>query len=154
MIGIRLDAAKSRFLDSRKIQARADRASIRMLGKVGGKTRLRMKHSMRRRKASSQPGEPPSAHVGLIRDFTFYFVDKQAKRVVVGPILLNQKSSESNPATGTLEHGGDAIIRRFDRKRKTFGPPRVVHIEARPFAAPAAAVEFPKAPEYLRGQVR
>ncbi len=149
MIGMKLNEAKGRFLDTRKLTDRVDRAALRMLGKAGAYTRRKAKSSIRRRKRSSESGEPPSSHSGELRDFIFFFVDRRAKSMVAGPILLNGKG-QSPTVPELLEHGGDAVSRRVEKKAAA----RVLHYEPRPYMAPAAETEFPKAAATLKGGVR
>lgn len=154
MIGMTLNQAKSKFLDTRKIMDRTERAELRMLSKFGGSVRTTARRSIRRRKAISAPGSPPSSHTDLLRNFIFYFVEKEEKNVVIGPILLNKPSEGDTRAPELLEHGGDVVRRRYDRRRQTLGGPRTLRYQARPSMQPAFEIQLPKAPEYIRDQVR
>jgi hypothetical protein len=154
MIYMRLVAAKGRFLDPTKVLDKAERAELSALAKFGAYCRRRMKSMIRRRKRSADPGSPPSSHLGWLRDFIFFFVDRKKKDVVIGPILLNSVSSESDRAPELLEKGGDAVRRRYNAKRKTYGSFRRLHYRGNAFAKPAFDAERPNAPELLRGQVK
>jgi hypothetical protein len=153
-IGMRLEAAKRFLFDPTKVLDRAERAELSALAKFGAYVRRRAKSSIRKRRRSAEPGSPPSSHVGWIRDFLFFFVGRKKKDVVIGPILLNSVSSESDRAPELLEKGGDAVRRRYDAKRRTYGSMRRLRYRGNPFMVPAFNAELPNAPEPFRGQVK
>ncbi len=115
MIGMKLVQAKGGFFDSDKVQKSMDRATIRALSKFGAFVRRRARSSIRKRKASSLPGHPPSSHTGLLRD-NIYFAAEGTQNVVIGAVRLNQLafdgagqvSSEGVPAL--LEYGGTQTL--------------------------------------------
>lgn len=153
MIGMKLDEAKGRFLDTRKLADRADRAGLRMLGKAGAFTRRKARSSIRRRKRISAAGEPPSSHSGELRNFIFFFVDPKRKSMIAGPTLLNG-AGRGATVPELLERGGDAVLRRAATKKGEKERERFAHYDPRPFMAPAAETEFPKAAATIKGQVR
>jgi hypothetical protein len=91
------------------------------MGRIGAYIRTRARTSMRYRKRASLPGQPPSAHTGLLRgksgqggiDFSF---DPSTYSLVVGPIKLNKvyfnRAGEpiTGPVPNVLEFGGDIHV--------------------------------------------
>jgi hypothetical protein len=146
MIGIRLNTAKAKFFDPKKIKDPAERAGLSMLAKFGAYVRRRAKSSIRKRKKVSEPGMPPSSHLGQLKDFLFFFVEKEQKNVVVGPILLGKGDGT---APRLLEHGGDVMRRRAKQKHD-----QRYHYSERPFMQPAFDAEIEKAPALLKDKVR
>lgn len=146
MIGFRLDTAKSKFFDPKKIQDPAEKAKLSMLAKFGAYVRRRAKSSIRKRKRASLPGFPPSSHLGLLKDFIFFFVEREKGNVVIGPILLGRGDGT---APRVLEHGGDALRRR-GRLRKE----KACHYRERPYMQPAFDKEIEKAPELLKDSIK
>jgi hypothetical protein len=135
---------KKSFFDRDAVQRKVDKAGIKVLSKFGSFVRTRAKTSIRKRKASSPPGQPPSSHVGLLKKFILFGYDAQAKSVVIGPAKLNQNAGE---APMVLEHGGKAVIERWGRKRR-------VRIAARPYMAPALEHERPQLPKLWQDSVK
>jgi phage gpG-like protein len=71
--------------DARKIQLKVAAASFRSLGHAGGAIRLTARRSIRRRKTTSQPGNPPHTQTGrLKRSIRYEVIDGDT--VVVGPV--------------------------------------------------------------------
>lgn len=155
MIGIVLKTAKKNFLDTRKIQNRILRAELRLVGMVGSFTRRKAKSSIRKRKRISNPGEPPSSHTGLLKNFIFFFVNKEEKSVVTGPILLDG-TKNGGDAPRLLEHGGDAVRRRASLKKgmREKGELRTVRYAPRPYMQPAFETSVPEAMAKVAGSVR
>jgi hypothetical protein len=141
MIGM---VTKAMFFDTRAVTSRVDSATRRVLSKFGAFVRTGARHSIRKRKTISQPGDPPSSHVGLLRKLIYFGYDGTRKSVVIGPTPL-RGTAEAPPL---LEYGGRTRVR--DRKGKsvtaTFRP--------RPFMGPAFEREKPKLPAMWAGSVR
>jgi hypothetical protein len=102
---------------------------------------------MRRRKATSPAGSPPSAHskdsVATLKNILFAY-EPQNMGVVIGPVLLNG-SQGSVPALH--EFGGSRAIRVTRRQRgQRVAVVRQARYPARPFMGPALAAEAPKFP--------
>jgi hypothetical protein len=149
MIGLKLDEAKGTFFDAPKVIRSVDAATRRVLSKFGAYVRTAARSSIRKRKATSVPGSPPSSHTGLLRQFIFFGYDAANRSVVIGPTRLN---STSGTAPETLEYGGSAKIVRRQR-----GGKRVVstaNIAARPFMHPALNKELPKLPPMWANSVK
>jgi hypothetical protein len=127
---------KSLFFDRAAVINAMDAKTRRVLSRFGAFVRRRDRSSQRRRKKVSDPGSPPSAHVGLIKEMTYFAYEPESKSVIVGPAFLNR------PQPGVLvliEKGGDAL-------RAVHGKPKRLHYRARPHTGPAFEAELPKLP--------
>ncbi len=126
------------FFDTDRVKRAADSAARKNLSKAGAFVRTAAKSSIRKRKAISAPGQPPSSHTGLLKKFIFFGYDAARKTVVVGPMRLNQKIGAAPEA---LEHGGPSTVvtGRRNRRRK-----RRIRVKARPYMGPALEKEAPK----------
>jgi hypothetical protein len=129
-----IQAAKSGFFDRQAVIDAADAATRRVLSKFGAFVRRRAKSSIRRRKKTSEPGRPPSSHVGLLRNLIYFSFDREKSSVVIGPVLINSPTG----APETLEYGGEA---EYPGPK---GTTKRVAIEPRPFMGPAFDAEEPK----------
>ena len=136
------------FFDDRKVLCAAERANRRNLARAGAFIRTTAKQSIRKRRAASPPGRPPSSHTGLLRRFLFFGYDAARKTVVIGPMRLNQKAGT---APAALEDGGTSVVVEGTRRRRR---KRRVRIRARPFMRPAMAKEAPKLPGLWKNSVR
>lgn len=132
MIGMQ---AKTLFR-AKPVRDAVARAEIRHLHHLGGFTRKTARNSIRKRKGSSQPGQPPSDHTGILKGGKgkaggiFYAVEAPfhgRKNVVIGPVKTNQIffNNDGRPVRGTvprvLEEGGEITIfevRKFGRWRR------------------------------------
>jgi len=142
MIGM---VTKQMFFDRKAVTSRVDKAARKVLSKFGAFVRTGARHSIRKRKAISEPGSPPSSHVGLLKKLIYFGYDPGRKSVVIGPTPLNHSGGEAPPL---LEYGGRA--RRRGRKGKlvsaTYRP--------RPFMGPAFEREKPKLPEMWANSIK
>jgi len=135
---------KQMFFDRQAVLGAVDRATRSVLSKFGAFVRTAARHSIRKRKAASQPGSPPSSHVGTLRRLIFFGYDPARKSVVIGPTPFRSEVE----APPLLEYGGRA--RRKDRKGRN-----VVSIyRPRPFMTPAFESEKTKLPALWAGSVR
>lgn len=144
MFGLDFKAAKEGFFDRAKVLAAADRATLRVLSRFGAYVRQRARSSIRKRRRVSQPGQPPSSHVGLLKDLIFFSYEPSARSVVVGPTLTNRPTG----APETLEYGGESDLPIRGGKTAR------VRIEARPYMHPALAKELPGLPAMWRDSIR
>lgn len=144
MIDLRL---KQLFFDRPRVQRAVDWGKRQALSKAGAFIRRRARSSIRKRKRSSRPGEPPSSHTGLLRRFILFGYDRRRDSVVVGPVGFRQSTAPS-----VLEFGGRSAVesRRRSRRRKK----RVVRIAARPYMRPALEKERSNLPALWRNSVR
>lgn len=140
MIGYSIKAVKTQFFDARKIDNAAERATLRALSKFGAFVRQRSRHSIRKRKGVSEPGQPPHSHTGLLREHIYFVVERAEQNVVIGPAKINKPSPLILQA---LEYGGNTAIMGRGKERGKLIP---AVIEARPVMQPAFDIELKRAP--------
>ena len=141
MIGMKF---KRMFFTSKAVLSATDRATRRVLSKFGAYVRRTAKSSIRKRKAISAPGKPPSSHTGLLKRFILFGYDPAKRSVVIGPLRLTRGGRGDAPRA--LEEGGTTQVVRRGRKKR-------VKIKARPFMGPAMEKEKPKLPQMWRDSV-
>jgi hypothetical protein len=141
MIGM---VTKQMFFDTKAVISAVDRATRKVLSQFGAFVRTAAKHSIRKRKAVSQPGQPPSSHAGHLRRLIFFGYDPARKSVVIGPTPFRSEAE----APPLLEYGGRA--QRKNRKGRNV----TAIYKARPFMGPAFEQEKPKLPALWAGSVR
>lgn len=144
MIGFKID--KAMFFDRQKVIDATDRASRRVLSRFGAFVRQRARTSIRKRKGTSAPGNPPHSHVGLLRRFIFFGYDRRKHSVVIGPTALAASGGE---APALLEYGGTARIRDPRSGRR-----RTARYRGRPYMGPALEAEQPKLPSMWRNSIK
>ena len=148
MIGYRIDKMKGLFFDSARVVAATNRAERKVLSRFGAFVRRGARSSIRKRKATSKPGQPPSSHAGLLKKFIFFGYEPAKQSVVIGPARLNKTTGD---ALSALEYGGRTkIVARRRQNRKV----RTISIQARPFMGPAFEKEKPKLPDLWRASVK
>lgn len=143
MIDLRI---KQMFFDRPKVKRAVDAARRKVLSKAGAFIRQTARTSIRNRKGTSKPGDPPHSHVGLLRRFILFGYDRQSDSVVVGPVGFRQSI-----APRVLERGGTTTVTRRRRGRRT---ERRVRIAARPYMKPALEKERSKLLELWRNSVK
>jgi len=143
MIGLRISQAKGMFFDRQAVVDAADRAQRQVLSKFGAFVRQTARSSIRKRKAISEPGAPPSGHTGLLKRTIFFVYSPEARSVLIGPVLLNKRTD----APRLLEHG-DTVVRRRRQRRVR------MNYRARPFMGPAFEREQQKLPALWRNSVK
>jgi hypothetical protein len=141
MIGMKF---KQMFFTSKAVVSATDRATRRVLSKFGAYVRRTAKSSIRKRKAISAPGKPPSSHTGLLKRFILFGYDPAKRSVVIGPLRLTRGGRGDAPRA--LEEGGTSRMVRRGRKKR-------VKIKARPFMGPAMEKEKTKLPQMWRNSV-
>jgi hypothetical protein len=142
MIGIKLSDAKRLFFGRAAVTSAADRGTRKVLSKFGAFVRQTAKSSIRKRKAVSEPGQPPSSHTGLLKRNIYFVFSPETRSVVIGPILVNQRTD----APRLLEHGDTVVRRRRNRRvRMTY--------EAQPFMGPAFEREQQQLPALWKNSV-
>lgn len=151
-------SAARNFFDRAAVIDAMDKASLRALSRFGAFVRRSAKSLIRKRRAVSQPGSPPSSHTGLLKQFLFFFWDPETRSVVVGPIKLNQKSGE---APSLLEYGGKINAREQRITVKKEGSTRQVVIpagtrtySARPYMQPALDANLSKLPDMWSNAIK
>jgi len=141
MIGM---VAKKMFFDSKAVTTRVDVATQRVFKKFGAYVRTSARSSIRKRKAISKPGSPPSSHVGTLRRLIYFGYDRASRSVVIGPEQFEGRAEGAE----ALEYGGR--IRVKSRKQKTV----MATYRARPFMGPAFEKEKPKLPAMWANSVK
>jgi hypothetical protein len=119
------------FFDRKEITQKVDARTRKVLSKFGAFVRKTARQSIRKRKGTSQPNQPPFSHTGLLRKFIFFGYDSGKRSVVVGAVKISGKSGK---APSALEHGG----------RVSLPNGKNVKIKPRPFMQPAFEKELPK----------
>ena len=153
MIGFKFNYNKM-FFDRKAVLSRVDMATRKVLSRFGAFVRRTARQSIRKRKKSSKPGQPPSSHTGLLKQFIFFGYEPSKGSVVIGPERLGGRG-EAPPA---LEYGGPSHVvdyiypkERGARREKVH---RKVMIRARPFMGPAFEKEKPQLPKLWRDSVK
>lgn len=139
-VGGFLDIKTSMFFDQPRVMARVKDGTKSMLSKAGAFIRTVARRSIRPRKDSALPGQPPSSHTGLLRDRIFFGYDTSTESLVVGPTL----SKGQRPTAPELLEFGGKIFRRG----------KMLFYRKFPFMAPALESEAPKFPGLLGGSVK
>lgn len=143
-MGMDLIAVRKLFFDQKKVLDGMDRATAKSLSRFGAFVRTRSRSSIRKRKATSAPGSPPSSHVGTLRNSIYFSYDPARRSVVIGPVPFNG----SGRGALALEEGGQS-----EAKGKR-GRGRRINIKARPFMGPAFRAELPNAAAQYKGMFR
>lgn len=144
-----LKEAKEGFLDRQKVTAIVGRESVKALSRFGAFVRTRARTSIRKRKGISQPGQPPSSHVGLLKKGILFSYDKARQSVVIGPVKLNKPGE----APELLEYGGETTIEtseKFTRRKKRVR----ARYRSRPYMRPAFTQELKNLPRIWQNSVR
>lgn len=101
---------KKSFFDKAAVLRAVDAGTRKALSKFGAFVRRDAKSSVRKRKATAEPGSPPSSHTAKLKNLVFFSYDADQKSVVTGPLAFG---------TGTvprlLEEGGTNAKGRFYR---------------------------------------
>ncbi|NLW85067.1 MAG: hypothetical protein GXY41_11800 [Phycisphaerae bacterium] len=129
------------FFDSPKVLGAVDTATRKVFSRFGAFVRRTARGSIRKRKASSAPGAPPSSHTGLLKRFIFFSFDPARKSVVIGPMRLTENNRGDAPSA--LEYGGTVTV---DKKNVT--------VRSRPYMGPAFEKEKAALPALWRDSVK
>jgi hypothetical protein len=151
---LKIDQAKKSFFDPKKVTNATDRASRSVLSRFGAFVRRSAIFSMRSRKGSSKPGQPPYKHTGYLARFLYFAYEPKRNTVVIGPALLNQVQSKGT-APLALEEGGKStkITRDYSGERMQFKREQV-NIRKRPYMGPAYQANESKMDALWRNSVR
>lgn len=163
-------AMKEGFLDRKAIIEAVGKARVAVMTRQGALVRKIAKNSMKRRKGPSAPGEPPHAHVGLVKDLTYFAFDRKTMSLVVGPAKVG---GAKTAVPGLLERGGQVAVRGIRNRRGQFVPlhklpaaarrqaidkgrvtVRNARLQARPFMKPALEKSVPLLAREWRGAVK
>ena len=148
MFGMEMKDMKAGFFDRAPIIQAVDKATRQVLSKFGAFVRTAARSSIRKRKRISDPNQPPSSHMGLLKQFIYFAYEPGSQNVVIGPVRLGSKSGE---APASLEYGGPNTVTTVRRGKKTTNR---VQIAARPFMHPAFEQEKAKLPALWANSVR
>jgi len=164
---------KHLFFDRQEVIDKIGKAEAKALSKAGAFVRRRARSSIRRRKAVSQPGSPPSCHstdkVATLKNILFAYEPRE-ESVVVGPVKLNGHAYQGSLLTSgtvpeTAEFGGSVGLREKQvgtrwvsqgrRKPRPGQPTRIrqAKYRPRPFMQPALAAEAPTFPSHWANSV-
>lgn len=108
MLGIH--ATTKAFFTAEKVMRAVDRATRQSLSRFGAFVRSDARHSIRKRKKASAPGQPPTSRTGLLKRHIYFAYDATKKSVVIGAARLNGVAGEAAPRV--LEHGGTVGVKR------------------------------------------
>jgi hypothetical protein len=142
MIGMKID--KSMFFDRKAVTSAVDKGVRKVLSKFGAFVRTTAQHSIRKRRSISQPGQPPSSHVGLLRKLIYFGYDANRRSVVIGPTPLHGEAE----APPLLEYGGRTRLK--NRKGKVVS----ATYRPRPFMGPAFEAEKKKLPSLWANSIK
>lgn len=133
---------KGQFFDRKAITDGIDPAAKKALSRAGAFIRTRARSSIRKRKAASAPGQPPSSHEGSLKRLLFFSYDSGSRSVVIGPVPFREGT-----APRLLEEGGVTTIVRKSRPRSAYYRPR-------PYMGPAFQAERGKIAEQFKDSIR
>ena len=133
---------KDVFFDRAAVVSAVDAAKRKVLSKAGAFIRQAAKTSIRKRKGTSRPGQPPFSHEGSLRKRIYFGYDRKSDSVVIGPVGFTR-----SVAPHVLEYGGTTTLSRRGKKQS-------VKIAARPYMWPAFQKEREKLPLLWRNSVR
>ena len=105
---------KSMFFDRQAVIDTIGRGNVRTLGRAGAFIQRRAKSSIRKRKRASRPGDPPSSHVGTLRNLIYFGFDTGTRSVVIGPTPVGTIGR----VPPTLEYGGPSVVKKNPRRRQ------------------------------------
>jgi hypothetical protein len=140
---IPLARTKQLFFDRKRVTSALDKGTRKVLSQFGALVRKTARWSIRKRKRSSLPGQPPSSHTGLLKRFLFYSYDDSRKSVVIGPAKLNAKKGY---VPEVLEYGGTTLLEIGKEKKK-------VQIASRPYMNPAFEKTKTQLPQLWRNSI-
>ena len=101
------------FSGLQKLEESQLKEQIRKLNRIGAFLRRTAMWSMRKRKAASAPGTPPSVHEGGLKRLQRFVVDERELSLYSGPILYKRGIAS------ILEHGGETTITVGKNKGQT-----------------------------------
>lgn len=129
----KLKTARELFFDREVVRAMIDADTRRVLSRFGYFTMRDARQSIRHRKRSSRPGQPPTSWSDILKLSIVFFYDDTVRSVIVGPT-----GSPDSDIPQALEFGLPCYNARA-RKR--------VKVGARPYMRPAAERQLLKLPQ-------
>ncbi|MEW6249203.1 MAG: hypothetical protein AB1716_01025 [Planctomycetota bacterium] len=137
---------KDLFFDKATVLRAVDKAKRAVLSKAGAFIRTTARRSIRAKKGSAPPGQPPHSHEGSLRRLILFGYDPGNDSVVIGPVGFKRST-----APNVLEFGGKTEVKR--RRRGKVVKTRAT-IQERPYMGPALEKERPKLPKRWAGSVK
>ncbi len=131
------------FFDRKKVKDKVDAHSRRVLSKFGSFVRKTARRSIRKRRRSSAPFQPPSSHKGTLKKHIYFGYDAQRRSVVIGPVRVPTRVNSSKTLPG-LEYGGRIDLLRGGTAK----------IKPRPFMEPAFQKELPFVTKLWRDSIK
>jgi len=153
------------FFDAPKVIRAVTKTEHRVLSRFGAIVRRRARSSIRKRKANSKPGEPPSSHTGFLKQGIMFGFDTARRSVVVGPrrfrggiadVLEYGGGSRLMDEVEIINEGGgrDSKGRFLKETKRRTGRKVRRRIAARPFMGPAFQDALPELPAMWRNSIR
>jgi hypothetical protein len=142
-VSFNLVAVKKTFFDRKAVMDKVSPAKRRFASRFGAFVRTRARSSLRTRKGTSLPGNPPFSHVGTLKKSILFGYDEQTNSVVIGPLRRN----DGVQGARILEKGGDTTVPGLRGGR-------VLHYRARPYMRPAFDIELQNISKMLKGMVK
>ena len=143
---------KEMFFDSKTVMSAVDRATRSVLSRFGAFVRTAAQSSIRKRKRVSDPGKPPSSHVGTLRRLIFFGYEPATKNVVIGPVPFGDGKA---PELLEQQHvAGTTMRTKIKIKRRGKVQTVAATFKSRPFMGPALEQELPKLPSMWANSVR
>lgn len=165
---MKLSSFKKSFFDRQKVATAVERVRLKNLSKCGAFVRTAARSSLRRRKRTSPPGQPPSVHsqdkFATLKNILFGY-DPSTKGVIVGPVAINGNKQDvprlmerggfakrkakyvpSRTAKGRVKKRGVQVVRLKNE--------RTANYEARPFMGPALRKETKKFAKVWKNTVK
>ena len=122
------------IFEAERILAPAEKFQHKLLYQFGAYCRKVQRNSLKRGRPGevARPGDPPLRHSTSpdIKDTVFYVVDRKAKSVIIGMVLLSGKPGGGEAMPGVLKHSGAS------RKQRR-GRIKTVRVQEHPSAGPA-----------------
>ena len=148
-VGVITMRIKDMFFDRHVVMRAMDSAKRKVLSQAGAFIRTAARTSIRKRKGTAPPGNPPHSHEGSLRRLILFGYDRASDSVVVGPVGFARST-----APRALEHGGETVVHSRVGGRGGRLVSRKIKIAARPFMAPALEKERPRLPLLWRNSIR
>lgn len=160
---------KGSFFDRAGVLAALDRAEKRGLSRFGAFVRRTARSSIRKRKATSKPGSPPTDRGGPLKRLLFFGYDPAARSVVIGPAIFPRAKARGAPRLleegGQVKGGGREIVITRDPGRDKAGKfvskgrARIkldgsLDYKPRPYMMPAYRAELPRAAQCFKDMVK
>ena len=105
MLGVGLGGAKASFFTAEAVLKALTRAERQALSKAGAFVRRRARNSIRKRKAVSNPGGPPTDRGGALKRLLFFVFDPTSRSVVVGPVLFEGQREQADAEADQADKG-------------------------------------------------